>query len=386
LADQAGVERASAQCGAVTLMQRFGSALNLNIHLHMLWLDGVYEQAIAPPPRAARPAAGNGCKVAADSAPVQHRREQSPLADPRSAPNGAVARPPDTRQTARKGRLNFLYPMNRRRWIQMLGAAGLAGCQRSTLTPEPATSDGAGVGDAAVDADERPLDLGIPAGPPQQIAMLAYPRMTLIDLVGPQLFFAAMGNTTVHVVAATREPIVTDTGMTIVPSTDFAGCPAELTILFVPGGTAGTVAAMRDTATLEFLRARAGSTAWLASVCTGALVLGAAGLLQGYRATTHWVARDLLGEAGAIAVDERVVVDRNRVTAAGVSAGIDLGLWFGYHLRSADLARALALNAEYAPQPVVDAGTPGRAGPRVTAYLQELYAPFRASVSDVLPG
>lgn len=263
---------------------------------------------------------------------------------------------------------------DRRRLLQFLAvssgaslAAASTNSRSGPATPAPAP---------------HPHDL--PTGPTQQIAMLIYEGMTALDLVGPQLMLASLMNVRVHLVAKTAAPITCDTGFGIVPTTTFEDCPRDLEVMFVPGGTEGTVAAIDDAATIDFISDRGGRARWVTSVCTGALVLGAAGLLRGYRATTHWLARDLLSEVGATAVDQRVVRDRNRMTGAGVSAGLDLGLALAIELRGAEYARAVALNAEYAPAPPVNAGTPTAAGPAITKMLRDMYAPFISSARTSL--
>lgn len=136
------------------------------------------------------------------------------------------------------------------------------------------------------------------------------------------------------------------------------------------------MAAMRDTAILDFLADRGSRARWVTSVCTGSLLLGAAGLLQGYRATSHWVTRSLLKDAGAIPVDARVVQDRNRVTGAGVSAGLDLGLYLVGKLRDRPYAETVQLLAEYAPEPPYDAGTPRTAPAEARVMLEGMFTEF----------
>lgn len=217
----------------------------------------------------------------------------------------------------------------------------------------------------------------------EQIAMLLYPGFTALDLIGPQYMFASLMGATVHLVAKTREPVLSDTGVTVLPTATLAECPAELTIVFVPGGTRGTLAAMRDEAILAFLADRGRRATYVTSVCTGSLLLGAAGLLDGYRATSHWISRPLLPLFGAIADDARVVWDRNRVTGAGVTAGIDFGLSLVAKLRDRDYAETLQLLAEYAPEPPFTAGSPATAAPRQRQMLEEMLAPFLAEVREV---
>lgn len=211
---------------------------------------------------------------------------------------------------------------------------------------------------------------------PVRIAMLLYPGMTALDVVGPQVLLAGIAGGGIHLVAREAGPVASDSGLEIVATTAFAGCPRDLDVLFVPGGD-GTPDQMREAATLGFLRERAASAAWVTSVCTGSLILGAAGLLKGYRATSHWCVRDsVLPLLGAIPVEARVVFDRNRVTAAGVSAGLDFALALSERLRGADDARTSQLVAEYAPQPPFAAGTPEAAGPAITARARAILRPL----------
>jgi putative intracellular protease/amidase len=201
--------------------------------------------------------------------------------------------------------------------------------------------------------------------PPLTIAMLVHPDMVLLDLVGPQTVFALL-MAKVHLVGRHRGPISTDVGVTVSPTTTFAECPEQPDVLFVPGGLKGTVAAMDDQATLDFLASRGARARFVTSVCTGSLLLGAAGLLRGYRATSHWYVRDLLPFLGATPAAERVVVDRNRLTGGGVTAGLDFGLTLAAALRGENYARRIQLVLEYAPQPPYQAGTPETAGPVAT--------------------
>lgn len=210
----------------------------------------------------------------------------------------------------------------------------------------------------------------------EQIGMLLYPGMTALDFVGPQHMFAGLMGATVHHVAKTLAPVVSDTRLALLPTVTLAKCPRDLDILFVPGGGAGTIAAMQDAQILAFLADRGRRAKLVTSVCTGSLVLGAAGLLQGYKATSHWATRALLSDVGAMAVDARVVQDRNRITGAGVSAGLDLGLTIVGLLRDATYAQVTQLLAEYAPEPPFNAGTPRTAPPEVTAMLTDMFKDF----------
>jgi cyclohexyl-isocyanide hydratase len=220
----------------------------------------------------------------------------------------------------------------------------------------------------------------------EQIGMLLYPGCTALDFVGPQYFFASLMGATVHHVAASLDPVLTDTKLALQPTTTLADCPRDLDILFVPGGGEGTLAAMRDDALLAFVADRGARAKWVTSVCTGSLVLAAAGLLKGYRATSHWVARELLTDAGATPVEARVVRDRNRLTGAGVSAGLDLGLAMTELLRDRLYAQSMQLLAEYAPEPPLNAGTPRTAPPQAVALMTGMFTGFMVEGRRVLRG
>jgi cyclohexyl-isocyanide hydratase len=217
---------------------------------------------------------------------------------------------------------------------------------------------------------------------PEEIGMLIYPGMTALDLIGPQQVFGYLGNVRVELVAKTKDPVRSDTGITIQPSKTFTDCADPLDILFIGGGSDGTVALMTDSETLDFL-SRLGKTAKLVtSVCTGSMVLGAAGLLRGYRATSHWSVRDILPQLGAELVVNRVVQDRNRITAGGITAGIDFGLRVAAELRGEDYARFLTLALEYDPQPPYGSGTPEKATPAVKKISHSAFAPLHTAFRD----
>ena len=195
--------------------------------------------------------------------------------------------------------------------------------------------------------------------PPCHIGFLVFPGMTQLDFTGPYEVFARLPNTIVHVVTKTAGPVCSDRGLGFVPSVTCAACP-PLDVIVVPGGP-GQQALMDDEAVLGFLREQAKQARYVTSVCTGALVLGAAGLLRGYRATTHWLSLPLLEMFGAIAVEERVVLDRNRVTGGGVTAGIDFGLRLAAILRGEIVAQQIQLQMEYDPAPPFRSGSPATA-------------------------
>jgi putative intracellular protease/amidase len=213
-----------------------------------------------------------------------------------------------------------------------------------------------------------------------QIAMLVYPKMTALDLIGPQYMFASLMGAKVHLVGKSLQPVVSDTGVAITPTATFADCPKDLTVLFAPGGTQGTLDALQDHDTRAFMADRGSRAKYVTSVCTGSLILGAAGLLKGYKATSHWAARDALAEFGAIPTDARVVRDRNRITGAGVTAGLDFGLTMVAELRSPEYAESVQLLCEYDPHPPFNAGSVHTAPPDVKAMMQGMLAPFQANV------
>ena len=214
--------------------------------------------------------------------------------------------------------------------------------------------------------------------------------MTALDLVGPQELLAGLAPGSLDLVARTAGPVLSDTDLSLIPTTSFADCPSDLDVLFVPGSD-GTPSQMRDPETLAFLRDRASRAKWVTSVCTGSLILGAAGLSRGYSATSHWCVREtVLPLLGAIQVDERVVFDRNRVTAAGISAGLDFALALAARLRGEEYAQTAQLVAAYAPNPPFASGSPGTAGPEVTRaalkILHDLVTGSREAAEAVRQG
>ncbi|MBI3435427.1 MAG: DJ-1/PfpI family protein [Proteobacteria bacterium] len=197
-----------------------------------------------------------------------------------------------------------------------------------------------------------------------------------LDLTGPHEVFAQLPSTEIHLLWKTLAPVRASSGLTMLPTMAYAECP-QLDLICVPGG-GGMNALLTDAETLGFLRAQAQNARYVTSVCTGALVLGAAGLLRGKRAATHWMSMDMLAAFGAIAVDERVVVDGNIITGGGVTAGIDFGLRVAAEIAGADVARAIQLAIEYDPQPPFDSGHPRRAEPQLIARTKTLAATRQA--------
>jgi cyclohexyl-isocyanide hydratase len=209
-----------------------------------------------------------------------------------------------------------------------------------------------------------------------RIGMVLFPGLTQLDLTGPAEVFVRVPGCEVLLLWKTLEPVRSDRGMGIVPDATFAACP-KLDVICVPGGP-GQVALMDDAETLDFLRRVAPGCRLVTSVCTGSLVLGAAGLLRGYRATSHWSSIDQLALLGAVPVAERVVRDRNRMTGAGVTSGIDFALAVAAELRGEAVAREIQLQLEYDPAPPFAGGSPRSAAPALVARLRERNAPFIA--------
>jgi putative intracellular protease/amidase len=204
----------------------------------------------------------------------------------------------------------------------------------------------------------------------EQIAILVWPGFTALDVMGPY-HFLAMPGAQVHVVTCLDDlrPVPSDRGVAIQPTATLKDCPEDLTVLLAPGGS--PIAAARDARLVEFVRDRAARADYVTSVCTGALVLGVAGLLRGRRATSHWSVTPLLDRFGAIPVHERVVEDGNLITGAGVSAGLDFGAALVARLRGRPMAEIAVLIAEYDPQPPIAGGSPATARPEITRLVRQ---------------
>jgi len=204
---------------------------------------------------------------------------------------------------------------------------------------------------------------------PVQIGILLYPNVTQLDATGPAQVLSRVPGAKMHMIWKTLDPVPTDAGFSIVPTTTFADCP-RLDVICVPGGGGQTVL-MTDDETLDFLRKQAATARYVTSVCTGSLVLGAAGLLKGYKSACHWAWRDMLPAFGAIPVAERVVRDRNRISGGGVTAGIDFGLTVAAELAGEEVAKSIQLVLEYDPQPPFNSGSPEKAGPERVKRIRE---------------
>jgi cyclohexyl-isocyanide hydratase len=219
------------------------------------------------------------------------------------------------------------------------------------------------------------------------IGMLLYPGLTQLDLTGPFEVLHRIPGAEVHLAWKTLEPVRADSGLTLLPTVTLAQCP-PLDVVFAPGG-AGQLPLMADAEVLAFLAAQGQRARFVTSVCTGALLLGAAGLLDGYDAATHWAFMDLLPGFGARPVKQRVVIDRNRITGGGVTAGLDFGLHLAAALASPTVAQAIQLGLEYDPAPPFRAGHPDVAPPEVTELVRARFAELhraRAAQIDGLRG
>jgi cyclohexyl-isocyanide hydratase len=217
---------------------------------------------------------------------------------------------------------------------------------------------------------------------PLQIGILLFPKVTQLDFTGPLQVFSRLPGAKIHLVWKRIEPVPSDTVLVLTPTTSFADCP-QLDVICVPGG-AGTDDLVNDGETLDFLRTQARSATYITSVCTGSLVLGAAGLLQGYNAATHWSAMQYLPAFGAVPTGTRVCVDRNRVTGGGVTAGIDFALTLVSILTDRKTAETIQLGIEYNPAPPFNAGSPDTAPPEIVSYLKERIAASGAGRSDAM--
>jgi cyclohexyl-isocyanide hydratase len=219
-----------------------------------------------------------------------------------------------------------------------------------------------------------------------QIGMVLFQRLTQLDFTGPHEVFARIPGAQVHAVARSREPVVAESGLVLLPSTTFAELP-QVDVLFVPGG-AGQIDACDDGVTLDWVAAVGAAARYVTSACTGALLLGCAGLLRGYHATTHWAFLDLLPLVGATPVEDRVVIDRNRITGGGITAGIDAALTIAEALAGRDAAEAIQLEMEYNPAPPLSAGHPSIARPelveRARAKTAKRHAERKAQLERIL--
>jgi len=247
--------------------------------------------------------------------------------------------------------------MNRRTFARNAAAALIAVRAGSALSAAEPT-------DALTPLRTKPLNIGI----------LIFPRMDQIDFTGPFAVLSRLPESALHVIAHERGPVRDHKGLILTPDTTLADAP-PFDVLQIPGGP-GQEALMEDEAVLSLIRKQNESGRVIFSVCTGALLCGAAGILRGRRATTHWAAFDLLRYFGATPIDSRVVVDGNLVSAAGVTAGIDGALRLASLVRSKQVAQEIQLDIQYAPEPPFDAGNPKHAPRDVVTAVSTRYRPL----------
>jgi cyclohexyl-isocyanide hydratase len=205
-----------------------------------------------------------------------------------------------------------------------------------------------------------------------QIGLVIFPRITQLDITGPFEVLSRLSNTQVHLLWKDLQPVRSDRGLLLTPTMTLADA-AQLDVVVVPGGP-GVGPLMEDEVVLAFLRRQSGKARYMTSVCTGALVLGAAGLLKGYNATTHWASIEFLSALGANPKTGRIVADRNRITGGGVTAGIDFALRLAAELRGEAEARMIQLQLEYNPAPPFQSGHPSVASAETLAKAKEAAA------------
>ena len=207
------------------------------------------------------------------------------------------------------------------------------------------------------------------------IGFVIFPDLTQLDFTGPLQVLSRLPQSATHIVAKSATPVPSDCGLGLVPTHTFANCP-PLDLICIPGGSEGVAGIINDRETIEFVRQQAGAAKYVTSVCTGAFVLGVAGLLKGRRATTHWAYTDLLPLVGATHEKARVVKDGNVITAGGVTAGIDFGLSVIAEIAGETAARKIQLGMEYDPAPPFDSGHPDKAPTLKSELLSARYDGF----------
>jgi cyclohexyl-isocyanide hydratase len=208
------------------------------------------------------------------------------------------------------------------------------------------------------------------------IGFVIFPNLTQLDFTGPLQVLSRLSQSVTHIVAKSAAPVPSDCGLGLVPTHTFASCP-PLDLICIPGGSEGVAGIINDSETIDFVRQKAGAAKYVTSVCTGAFVLGVAGLLKGRRATTHWAYTDLLPLVGATHEKARVVKDDNVITGGGVTAGIDLGLSVIAEIAGETTARRVQLGLEYDPAPPFDSGNPDKAPALKSDLLSARYNEFR---------
>jgi cyclohexyl-isocyanide hydratase len=214
------------------------------------------------------------------------------------------------------------------------------------------------------------------------IAFVLFPNLTQLDMTGPAQVLHRLPDSKVEYVAATLDPVPSDCGLSLVPTATFETAP-QADLLCVPGGF-GVEQAMADPAMLAFVRRQAAGARHVTSVCTGAFILGAAGLLRGRKATTHWAYVDLLPLVGAIPTPGRVVRDGDLFTGGGVTAGIDFALTLAAEIAGDTLAQSIQLSIEYDPAPPFAAGHPSRAPEAVKGRITGFYEKRKATFGEAV--
>jgi len=213
------------------------------------------------------------------------------------------------------------------------------------------------------------------------VGFVIFPELTQLDFTGPQQVMARLPQSAMHIVAKSIAPVPSDSGLSLVPTHTFENCP-QLDLICIPGGSAGVVGAMGDPDTIEFVQRQARAAKYVTSVCTGAFILGAAGLLKGRRATTHWAFTELLPLVGATHEKGRIVKDGNIITAGGVTSGIDFGLCVVAEIAGETTAQVIQLGLEYNPEPPFDAGHPDCAPEVAKATVFPRYEKARSAFRD----
>jgi cyclohexyl-isocyanide hydratase len=208
------------------------------------------------------------------------------------------------------------------------------------------------------------------------IGFVIFPDLTQLDFTGPLQVLSRLPQSAVHIIAKSAAPVPSDCGLSLVPTHTFSNCP-PLDLICIPGGSEGVAGIINDGETIDFVRQKAGAAKYVTSVCTGAFVLGVAGLLKGRRATTHWAYTELLPLVGATYEKARVVKDGKVITGGGVTAGIDLGLSVIAEIAGEITARKVQLGIEYDPAPPFDSGHPDRAPDLKAELLSARYNEFR---------
>jgi cyclohexyl-isocyanide hydratase len=213
------------------------------------------------------------------------------------------------------------------------------------------------------------------------VGFVIFPELTQLDFTGPQQVLARLPQSAMHIIAKSAAPVSSDSGLSLVPTHTFENC-LQLDLICIPGGNTGVVRAMSDRDTIEFVQRQSRKAKYVTSVCTGAFILGAAGLLKGRRATTHWAFTELLPLLGATHAKGRVVKDGNVITAGGVTSGIDFGLRVVAEIAGEEVAQAIQLGLEYDPDPPFDAGHPDRASDAVEAAVFPRYEKARTAFRE----